>query len=301
MAQLPPSLLRLKFVTKIKVIELNESIFSDRRYNRVDKKRKLRRIIAWTYDNQQNLPDDYIPSLLSKYGDNKNLVRSHVYGEFTNLVGKAACPDFNRDIHVVTAPPDHYSPLIFSWDFNVDPLAWVVIQQRWIQTGLSRTRVEVIVGNSSGNESLVVNGTVEFSQKFPVNVYRRTPIKIDGDSQGHRRDVMAAGTPFKKCKETLLELGYENVEIVAGEFNPPEEDTIEETNQAFSERKLFIHYECENAIMSCEQSQLQEGKRKLLKVASDTVTHWFDAIKYPVFRIRTSDSFGLEHRNKNII
>ena len=255
------------------------------KWNRIDPDRKFRRLIAWTQDNEKFLPPDYIPGLFAQFGDNVNMIRAHIFGEFCPLVGKAAAPEFKQH-HVIKCKPDTYSPLIFSWDFNVDPLSWVVLQERWVELpDFKRKRIIVVVANSSGNSSIVADGTVEFIYQFKDSKFKNARIQIDGDSQGHRRNPIGPGTPFTIAKEILRDHNFFNVEIVAHEYNPPEEDTIDAVNSALMNNVLYFDERCENAIRSMQASQLIPGKKKLLKTPNDRTTHWFDAVKYPVFRL----------------
>lgn len=279
---------------------MGASVFQDRRWNRTNPELKARRLIAWTLDNASHLPSDYIPSLEAKYADNINLKRAHLYGEFCHLTGKAACPKFDEKRHMINCPADKFTPLIFSFDFNVEPLAYAVIQERWVSRQLGRRKIGVVVAESSGEYGLVQDATEEFMRQFPQSEYGDQLIQIDGDSQGHRRDVMAQGTPFTLCREILKSHGYSRVEIVAGEFNPREEDTIDAMNNAFERGFLYIHKACHNCKRSVLTAQLIEGKKKLLKTSGETVTHWFDAIKYPVFRLMQGSMTGEVKRIKAI-
>lgn len=239
----------------------------------------------FTEDNAEHLPPDYIPRLEAKYGNNINMAKAHLYGQFCHLSGKAACPDFHFDRNTISAELDPFSPLIFSLDFNVDPLAWVVLQESTVEVGMGRKKICVVVAEGSGNASLVTDATVEFMHKVPSSLFYRTPIFIDGDSQGHRRNPLAAGTPFKIIRD-MLQQTYKSVQIVANQFNPLEADSIEAMNQAFDDEWLYVAKTCVNTIMSCQGSTLIEGKRALYKPAGEKVTHWFDSCKYPVFRLR---------------
>lgn len=242
----------------------------------------------FTEDNADHLPEDYIPRLYARYGSNINMVKAHLFGQFCHLSGKAACPDFNFERNTIDVEADTFTPLIFSIDFNVDPLAWVVLQESVVEMQYTKKKICCVVEEGRGSASLVTDAAVEFMHRLPSSRFGKTPILIDGDSQGHRRNPLAAGTPFKIIKQ-ILQTEYKHVAIVANEYNPLEADSIEAMNQAFSDDWLFISKKCTNSIMSCQASTLIEGQRKLYKPAGEKVTHWFDGIKYPVFRLRETD------------
>ena len=266
----------------------NSKIICKHPWDRYDPARRYRRMIMFSEDNAENLPADYIPALESRYANNINMLKAHLYGHFCHLSGKAACPDFHYDRNTIKCELDPFTPIIFSLDFNVDPLAWVAMQESSIELQFARKKICVVVAEGSGNASLVTDATVEFMHKVPSSLFYRTPILIDGDSQGHRRNPLAAGTPFSVIKQILV-TEFKSVQVVANQFNPLEADSIEAMNQAFSDEWLYLSRTCTNSIMSCQASTLIEGKRALSKPAGEKVTHWFDSMKYPVFRLRESN------------
>ncbi|MDV7677376.1 terminase family protein, partial [Acinetobacter baumannii] len=63
--------------------------------NKSEAKRKLYGMIqASTYDNEANLPDDYISSLYESYPP--QLISAYLRGQFVNLTSGAVYPDFDR-------------------------------------------------------------------------------------------------------------------------------------------------------------------------------------------------------------
>lgn len=277
--------------------EANKNIIRRNDWDRYDPARRYRRLIMFTEDNSDHLPDDYIPRLYARYGSNINMIKAHLFGEFCHLSGKAACPDFNFERNTIDVEPDTFTPLIFSIDFNVDPLAWVVLQQSTIEVGFGRKSICCVVAEGSGNASLVTDAAVEFMHVISPSHFSKTPILIDGDSQGHRRNPMGPGTPFQIIKRDLS-VYFRTVQIVANQFNPLEADSIEAVNQAFSDDWLYISKKCKNSIMSCQASTLIEGHKKLYKPAGEKITHWFDGIKYPVFRLRESEIMNKQPKAK---
>lgn len=257
----------------------------DPRWNRVDQDRRFRRLVIWTHDNKEHLPKDYISALFSRYSHNIGLVKAHIYGEFCSLSGKSACPSFSIENCVIDSPPDTYSNIIFGLDFNVEPLAWVALQEKYLETATNRHRkLVVVVGEGSGNASYAAEAATEFAYKFSKDRFGQLEISIDGDSQGHRRNPLAPGTPFGIIKD-VLKRQFVSVKITAAEYNPMEGDTLDVMDMAFGDGWLKIHKDCANTIRSCAGVELQEGQRKLKKDAGENVTHWFDGLKYPVFRI----------------
>ena len=79
---------------------------------------------ASTYENEHNLPDDYIDSLLESYPD--NLIAAYIDGEFTNLQSGSVYPMFDRFENRSSATLEFNEPLHIGMDFNVLKMAAVV-------------------------------------------------------------------------------------------------------------------------------------------------------------------------------
>jgi hypothetical protein len=75
-------------------------------------------IQASTFDNELNLPDDYIPSLLASYPP--ALIDAYLRGKFTNLTSGSVYPDFDRVQNRSTAVILPGEPLQVGLDFNVN-------------------------------------------------------------------------------------------------------------------------------------------------------------------------------------
>ncbi len=72
---------------------------------------------ASTYENEKNLPDDYIPSLLASYPP--QLVNAYLEGKFVNLTSGAVYPDFDRFANHIDEAIEPGEPLHIGLDFNV--------------------------------------------------------------------------------------------------------------------------------------------------------------------------------------
>lgn len=81
-------------------------------------------IQASTYDNELNLPDDYIPSLLESYPE--NLIDAYLRGQFCNLTSGTVYSNFDRKLNHTDAVEQDGEPLVIGMDFNVRKMAAVV-------------------------------------------------------------------------------------------------------------------------------------------------------------------------------
>lgn len=93
--------------------------------NSSDAKRALYGMIqASTYDNEMNLPDDYISSLFESYP--AQLISAYLKGQFVNLTSGAVYPDFDRVLNHTDEEIKPNENLIIGMDFNVLKMAAVV-------------------------------------------------------------------------------------------------------------------------------------------------------------------------------
>ena len=74
-------------------------------------------IQASTYDNEANLPDDYIDSLRQSYPE--QLIEAYLNGQFVNLNSGTIYNNFNRTLNHTDLVMDSSEPLYIGMDFNV--------------------------------------------------------------------------------------------------------------------------------------------------------------------------------------
>src|SRR5690606_20038137 len=74
-------------------------------------------IHASTYDNEANLPDDYIDSLRASYPP--QLIEAYLRGLFVNLASGSVYPNFDRRLNHIGEVEQEGEPLHIGMDFNV--------------------------------------------------------------------------------------------------------------------------------------------------------------------------------------
>lgn len=93
-----------------------------REANKDEKKRALYGMIqASTYDNEANLPDDYIESLRESYPP--QLIEAYLRGQFVNLKSGTVYDGFSRKLNHTDAEIKHGDHLLVGMDFNVLKMA----------------------------------------------------------------------------------------------------------------------------------------------------------------------------------
>ena len=81
-------------------------------------------IQASTYDNELNLPADYIESMVQSYPE--QLIKAYLNGQFVNLASGAVYPDFDRVLNHTDVEMMDGETLHIGMDFNVLKMAAVV-------------------------------------------------------------------------------------------------------------------------------------------------------------------------------
>ncbi|WP_227430414.1 phage terminase large subunit [Psychrobacter sp. I-STPA6b] len=103
-----------KFTYEQFVKEANSSIRKSELYGLIQ---------ASTYDNELNLPHDYIESLRESYP--QQLIEAYLNGQFVNLASGAVYPEFDRVLNHTDATMHDGEPLHVGMDFNVLKMAAV--------------------------------------------------------------------------------------------------------------------------------------------------------------------------------
>jgi hypothetical protein len=83
---------------------------------------------ASTYDNEINLPDDYIPSLLASYPE--QLIDAYINGQFVNLKTGTVYKAYNRESNRSSETIKQGEPLFIGMDFNVGKMSAIVHVKR---------------------------------------------------------------------------------------------------------------------------------------------------------------------------
>lgn len=94
-------------------------------------------IQASTYDNELNLPDDYIASLFESYPP--ALIAAYLRGQFTNLTSGSIYADFDRILNHTDEIILPGEPLMVGMDFNVQNMTACI---NVVRDGLPRTLAE---------------------------------------------------------------------------------------------------------------------------------------------------------------
>lgn len=174
---------------------------------------------ASTYENEQYLPEDYIPSLLESYPE--ELVNAYVNGEFVNLKSGTVFNSYNRVVHRSTESIQPKEQLRIGMDFNVTNMSAVIYVKR-------KKEWHAVDELSGIYDTPAMIATIK--EKWPEH-----NIRIYPDASGKSRKTVNAST----SDITLLEQA--GFIVYAHASNPLIKDRVLATNQAFTHGLLFIN------------------------------------------------------------
>lgn len=233
-------------------------------------------IQASTYDNEKNLPPDYISSLFESYP--KQLIQAYLKGMFVNLTSGTIYADFDRVLNHSDEVAKVGEPLHIGMDFNVMKMAAVIY--------VLRDEKMIAV-----DELTDVRDTPTMAQMIKE--------RFDGHSITIYPDASGQNTSSKKASESDLSILRENgftLEVDAS--NPRVKDRIMSTEALIlngrGERRLFVNtHRCPKFTEGLEQ-QIYDKNGEPDKTAG--VDHVNDAGTYPIVKL-----FPIVRRQAKII
>lgn len=187
---------------------------------------------ASTFDNEANLPDDYIPSLLASYPP--ELIKAYLRGHFTNLTSGTIYHQFDRKLNNCADEEQPGEPLFIGMDFNVGKMAAIVHVKR---EGLPRAVRELV--KVYDTPAMIKRIQEEFWRYEGGRYVASRQIYIYPDASGDsRKSNCASLTDIAQLKEA----GFS---VMVNASNPPVKDRINSMNAMFcnalGERRYLVN------------------------------------------------------------
>lgn len=215
-------------------------------------------IQASTYDNEANLPDDYIQSLLDTYPE--QLIDAYLNGRFVNLTSGTVYRAYNRVTHNSNETVQPNDILRIGMDFNVMKMAatvYVVRDNGW----------------HAVQEFKDLYDTPDMIRVLKER-FKGHRIIVYPDATGKNREANNAST----SDIALLRLA--GFEIKAHSTNPAVKDRIMSTNKQFEIGQLWVNAKaCPTVASNLEQQAYDDNGEPDKKGGHD---HQNDATTYPI-------------------
>lgn len=204
-------------------------------------------IHASTYENEANLPDDYIQSLKDTYPE--NLIEAYLNGQFVNLTSGTIYHQFDKKLNVSNETIKENETLYIGMDFNVGKMSAVVCVKR---DGLPHAVDEIVNGYDTPDVIRVIK---ERYWQYENGKYIKTcEIRIYPDASGKsRKSVNASETDL----QLLRDAGFY---ICAKDSNPPVKDRINAVNamicNASGQRRFKVNVSKCPVLVECLEQQV---------------------------------------------
>ena len=215
-------------------------------------------IQASTYDNEKNLPSDYIPSLVDTYPE--NLISAYLNGQFVNLTSGTVYRNYDRKHCRSTETIQGNEPLFVGMDFNVEHMAATIYVKRpngW----------HCVAELSDIFDTPDIVKTIK--EKYPDN-----RIVVYPDASGKNRKSNDAST------SDLALLRQAGFTVRVKNTNPLVKDRVNAVNKAFESGKVWINdILCPNTVRCLEQQAYDKNGQPDKTGGQD---HQNDATGYPI-------------------
>lgn len=241
-------------------------------------------IQASTYDNEANLPDDYIPSLRESYPP--QLIDAYLDGKFTNLTAGSVYPDFSRTLNHTDETIEPHEHLHVGLDFNVTNMAAAI---NVIRGGLPRTLDELTKVRDTPTMARMLQ------ERF---VGHRISIYPDASGQN---------TSSKNASQSdLTILQAAGFEIRARDSNPPVKDRINAVNaqilNAGGERRWRVNTRRCPVLTSSMEQQVYDKNGEPDKVSGfdhiNDAQGYFLSMLWPIVRPTATRPTNLIHMSR---
>lgn len=215
-------------------------------------------INASTYENEKNLPDDYIPSLIETYPS--NVIDAYLNGQFVNLTTGTVYITFDRKKHFSNESIKENEPLFIGQDFNVGNMCSAVYVRR-------RKEWHIVEQLQGIYDTPALVKTIK--SKYPKNEKTFYP-----DASGASRKTVNASI------SDISLLRKEGWIVRAHGTNPIVKDRILSVNKAFETGVLKINIEnCPDIAGALEKLPYDKNGEPDKSTGYD---HFCDAAGYPI-------------------
>jgi len=217
---------------------------------------------------------DFYERLRHSYDE--KFFRQEVLGEYLNIHEGRVYDAFSREDHVRELEVDPDEPLLWTLDFNVDPMCSVVAQ---VQGETVHVLDEIVLSRAGTQDACE-----EFTNRFPAH---EKGTRVYGDASGNNRST-SGKRDFEIVKSHLRKAGRKKVGYRVPAANPRVADRVALVNaklrNAAGEVQLLVDRRCKELIQDFEKVAYVEGSGVVDKSSDPRRTHLSDALGYLVWQ-----------------
>jgi hypothetical protein len=233
-------------------------------------------VVAAPFENRHLLEQvpDYYERLLSSY--DQRFYQQEVLGEYLNMTAGRVYYAFERQENIADAELDRTRPLLWSLDFNFDPMSSVVAQMEG-----ERVKVldEIVL-----KQATTIQACEEFERRYPKHP---AGLAIYADATGVKHQTTGA-SDLGMLRGFFRSGAYGEVVYRIPSCNPPVRDRVQLMNakmaSAEGTRSLTVHSRCRELIKDFEQVNYKDRSQVIDKEKDPNRTHLSDALGYLVWQ-----------------
>ncbi len=247
-------------------------------------------IEAKPFENRRLLEQvpDFYDRLKASYDE--RFFQQEVLGQYLNLTSGQVYYAFDRKANTGRFEVDPKRTLVWSWDFNLNPMCSVVCQEQDENTVVLD---EIVIETSSTPEVCE-----EFLARFGKH---RARIEIYGDASGSHGQTATGRSDYDLIREFFRRHPELDAVVRAENANPPVRDRVNVVNgrlrNAQGDRRLFVDRRCGELIKDLEQVSYKPGTCQIDKDKDPRRTHLSDALGYYLWaRFRPGAQVGEQTR-----
>lgn len=229
-------------------------------------------VIAKPFENRhllERIPDFY-ERLKGSYDE--RFYQQEVLGSYLNLAGGTVYTSFARGEHAVDLEADPRVPLLWTLDFNVDPMSSLIAQ--W-DGRVMRVLDEIVLRNGTTHQACA-----EFLRRYGEHP---AGVRVYGDASGFQQQTTGS-SDYQMIREYFAVYSTAEVEYRTPRSNPGVRERINLTNaklrSASGEIGLLVDRRCKQLILDFEQVTYKAETYQIDKDRDRMRTHLSDALGY---------------------
>ncbi len=228
---------------------------------------------ALAYENSHLLAKvpDFYQRLRASY--DAKFFQQEVLGEYLNVTAGQVYYAFDRRLNTQNYLVEAMQPLLWSWDFNLNPMCSVICQQRGEEVVVVD---EIVIETSS---------TPEVCEEFLTRYSgHRGGLQVFGDASGEAGHTVTGNSDFHIIREFLGR--HPELQGVVNTLtkNPAVRDRVNVMNARLKtvddKRHLLVSHNCKELILDLEEVRYKTGTGQIDKDTDARRTHLSDALGY---------------------
>ncbi len=183
---------------------------------------------------------------------------------------------FHRAANVKEVPVELRQPLLWTLDFNVDPMCSLVAQRSGARLNIID---EIVIPRASTEEACE-----EFIRRFPSHP---AGVRITGDASGNHRQTSGT-TDYDMIRRFFSRVGQRTVSYHVPAANPRVADRVRLVNaklqNAAGQVELFVNERCKELVKDFAEVRYRDGTALIDKDSDSRRTHLSDALGYLIWQ-----------------